>query len=253
MQALLKLPLSGIHVVADSFLAPSHDFLRTVCREKGGGGHVTVLSLDVPRHRLEWVGATHCLDLYGITSIRDLLKTAEEETWNDRETIVIVDSVTRFLEYDGVAVVLDTVLQLKAKAKCLLVTVHEDLISRAALDQLVAACSNGGLVRLGPERNVIEIVAKRKGGKVARSLEAVQDWSGLVVKNLSPSLGPERKELALEDTNKEEKERLALPFVKTAVAGKMIFDVEDMKQGDYEEDADKSSEDEEDVDSDLNF
>ena len=254
MISLLRHNLSGMYVVADAFLAPSHEFLRLVCREKAA--LVTVLSLDEPRHCLSWPegSQSHVVDLYDTKSIRNVLTMSETiKMWSESESVVILDGVTRFLKHDGIAVVLDTLLQLKSKVKCLLVTVHEDLILQTTLDQLVAACSSGGLVRLGPERNKIEIVAKRKGGKVVRSLESIDNWSILSsIKNLNASQNLERKELVLEDTNKEEKERLALPFVKTAVAGKMIFDVDDMKQGDYEEDADKSSE-EEDLDSDLNF
>jgi hypothetical protein len=52
--------------------------------------------------------------------------------------------------------------------------------------------------------------------------------------------------LALEDAGDRHNE--ILPFVKTAVKGKMIFDVEDMKEGDYEDGAD-----EDDPDADLDI
>ena len=140
-------------------------------------------------------------------------------------------------------------------------TVHEDCISSRALAQLQAA-STSGMVRMGDEPDIVETVAKRKGGKVVRSRERVLDWKTGASKPLDDSsmasgssssdaaAKPSKPELVLEDTNKEEKERLALPFIKTAVSGKMIFDVDDMKEGDYEDDADKSSED---PDDDLDF
>ena len=247
MKQLVRHHLSGVHLVVDTFLAPSHAFLGFVCRQ--AGENVVVLSLDTPAHRLTWPDRVRVIDRYGGT----LDDVAEEPQWDAKQTIVIVDGITRLLGRHGVGLVLDRLLALKEHCACLLLTVHGDCVDRQVLAQVEAACSSGQVTML-PD-NVVAISGKRKGGKVAKSRERVTRWEPLESTMLSaPADSDKKAELKLEDADMEAKERLALPFVKTAVSGKMIFDVEDMeKQGDYEDDADKSSGEEEDPDADLDI
>merc|ERR1711964_166852 len=80
---------SGVLLVADSFLAPSHPFLRLVCQEKGAD--VCILNVDSPEHRFSWGGtAATVTHAYGAS----LASVEVDEAWSEKKTLLIVDGVS---------------------------------------------------------------------------------------------------------------------------------------------------------------
>jgi len=236
--------LIGLQVVVDSFLCPNYSFLNLVCRENGE--KVVIWSLDQPVHRVSWQEQCRVEDKYSC-GLEDL----KGENLEDK--ILIIAGLTLMIKRHGVAKVLNRLLQIQAV--CILIGVHEDCLPPKVLESVFGAAKTIVTIRTD---DVVQMVVKKKGGKVLRTTEKVLDWKKLTVKSLDETV-VEKKEffnaashLSLEDANVEEKNKLNLPFVKTEVSGKMIFDVADMKAGDYEDDADKSSE-EEDPDADLDL
>ncbi len=223
MLSVLK-TLDGIVLVTDTWNCPCNPFLGLVCRDNVDA---VVLSLDVPRHRLSFVGPTTAVvDLYG--------EDVAELPPQPGKRLVVVDGIGRLVECLGLAAVLRSVLQWRAA--CVVLALHADLLPAATVAAIAELA--GAVVAFGPEEGVVATVSKRKRGKVARSWETIENWSGPVLKPRlqQKSQGGASASVELEEAGDRRQE--VLPFLKTAVEGKMIFDVDDMKMGDYEDNAD---------------
>ncbi len=226
MLAVLK-SLEGLVLVTDTCDAPATRFLGLLCMEDPS---CTVLSLDVPRHRLMYVGdSCTVVDLYG----QDL---AELPRLERGKKTVVVDGVGRLMSRLGVGAVLHSVLMWEAH--CVVMVLHSELLPEHSIKDIADLAQS--VIAFGPALNAVATLSKRKGGKVLRATERVVDWTGPVVvsekKTLALSCGHTHGQQALEDAGDRRQE--VLPFVKTAVEGKMIFDIEDMREGDYEDAAD---------------
>jgi hypothetical protein len=232
MLSVLK-ALDGIVLVTDTWGCPCNQWLELLCRDHPDA---TVISLDVPRHRLSYVAAAAAVvDLYG-QDVAELPPQAGKR-------LVVIDGIGRLLERLGLAAVMRSVLQWRAT--CVVLTMHADVVPGATVAAIAELAS--AVVSFGPEEGAVATVSRRKGGKVVRSWETVETWRGPVVK-LRPkkSASAGASSVVLEEAGDRRQE--VLPFLKTAVEGKMIFDVEDMKMGDYEDNADADDDPDADLD-----
>lgn len=244
MLSLLQ-SLSGVVVVVDSFAAPSLPLVRLVlsCPVALSGGSL-LLSADAPLHRIPSAPSS-------VVNLYDADVSVFPAVPNSAVAVVVLHGLTRLLERLGPLEVLRGLAALRSAHAAVVATVHAECLVPEALPLLEDFATT--LIRLGPA-GVVDIRSRRKGGRVFRSRERVTDWC---VPTVAPAAAVGPVATAAPETRLEAagamQRQVALPFVKTAVAGKMMFDVEDMRgsddrrAGDYESDASDDPDDDLDI------
>jgi hypothetical protein len=94
--------------------------------------------------------------------------------WSSNEQEIFfffIFSLSRIVKRHGVAKVLDRLLQIKAL--CVLVCLREDCLSEKVLQNFFHAAKT--IVTIQPDE-VVQMVVKKKGGKVLRTNEKILDW-----------------------------------------------------------------------------
>ena len=243
MLSLVHHNLSGVVVVFDTFLEPCHNFLDFVCRVHQQ--KVCFVEFDSPKHRC-CVGGVDVRMVDGYTREGEFV-----EKGMTLEGLIVLHSVTKMICKDGIAKVITRVMDLKnatEKVSGIIVVVHKDCIE--GKQEIVAFLRSIASAVVEARVDNVSIMLKKKGGKVLKSHEKILNWQGSAPKAVAVEekeiLQEQEKQMPKFDEDTSGRTTVTLPFVKTKVEGKMIFDVEDMKQGDYEETID-----DEDPDADL--
>lgn len=248
----LSTSLHGMVLICDRFLEPSQSFLRFLCQSQSS---LLVLELDSPRHTLQsWV-PTHAqvVDAYGSS----WLGVCECEHPFQEDMLLLVDGITRPVLELGISKVLSRLFEWRKRVRCVVFTLHLDCGVSAKDVDLLRGASN---VFITASPTKVHILNKKAGGKVVQTHQRVLDWSkGTFTSALADeerlklssssagavaSAGAAQIELDSEQKSAVNRDRVDLPFIKTAVKGRMMF-------GEEPRDSDDEEASEEDPDADL--
>lgn len=246
LQLAQNLGSHGLVGVEDTFLFPSHDVISFFLDPSHHPHGCTLIELDVPSHRI--LPLLHhvpkrVIDLYG-HSDEDFFTLQLPAL----PGVVIVDGISRLVARHGVARVMDTILQWNITGQTtagvmgVVVTVHSDCLSSIDLSYLRSFCNV--YISLDTHRlNVANVTQKKSGGKIAKfrqMLCKVRDGHYEVKEMPDKESGAAREggPVIVTGAGITSNKDVTLPFLKTSETGKMMFDVDDMKIGDYEDNAD---------------
>jgi hypothetical protein len=113
----LSSSVSGLVLVCDTYLEPSFLFLQYLCRACNSPTAVVVWELDMPVHRLPnaWLPASLVVRTVVDCYVADFVEVPPSPTQLTKETVVVVDSITRAVLRHGVAQVMERLLEVRAK------------------------------------------------------------------------------------------------------------------------------------------
>lgn len=280
MVEYLSSTLQGMVLVCDTFHEPCQPFLSfLLCAPFSQS--LLLLQLDYPFHTLSsWVPntttattTTRVLDAYGM-SWHDVGRIVEEEcalrihgsreggAGGNVDVVLLVDGITRWVLEYGVQKVLARLFEWRQRfGRCVVFTIHTDCGVSSKDLELLRGSSNI-VISASPTR--VHILNKKAGGKVVQTHQQVLDWSKglfapvpqdehMAASSVRSAATPAsltapspQIELDSEQRSAVNRDRVSLPFIKTAVKGKMMFG-EEPKDSDDEE----ASEGEDDPDADL--